>query len=186
VRDLLSHVAGVTDDLANGRLEGASTERWTAAQVERWRDADPAMLIDRWNGQIGAIAELLEKVGEFRPALDCCSHEHDLRHALGRIDNKSSEMIDVMAVHFATPPVGRPVAITFADGTTALIPGDGEPISVDGITQFEFVRSRLGRRTRDQVAGYTWSEPPSDELLSEWFAFGPAELPIVESASRWG
>jgi hypothetical protein len=38
----------------------------------------------------------------------------------------------------------------------------------------------------EQVAAYPWSEPPSDELLSKWFVFGPAELPIVEAASRWG
>jgi hypothetical protein len=48
------------------------------------------------------------------------------------------------------------------------------------------VRSRLGRRTRAQVAAFSWSEAPSDDLLSEWFTFGPSELPIVETASRWG
>src|SRR5678810_745136 len=64
VRDVLSHVAGITDDITNGRTEGAASDPWTAAQVERWRDADPGALIDQWNGQIGAIAELLERVGE--------------------------------------------------------------------------------------------------------------------------
>jgi hypothetical protein len=186
VRDVLSHVAGVTDDIANGRIDGASTDPWTAAQVERWRDADPEMLIEQWNGQIGAIADVLDQIGEFRPALDCCSHEHDLRHALDRTDNQSSEIVNVTAEHFAKIPVGRPVAITFADGSTLLMPGDGEPIELDGLTQFEYVRSRLGRRTRAQVAAFSWSEAPSDDLLSEWFTFGPSELPIVETASRWG
>ena len=186
VRDVLSHVAGVTDDIANGRVEGASTDTWTAAQVERWRDAHPAALIEQWSGQIAPVAELLEKFGEFRPALDCCSHEHDLRHALGCTGNQSSPIIELIATHFAERPVGRAVAISFADGATALMPGDGEPIALDGLTRFEYVRSRLGRRNREQVASYAWSEPPSDELLSEWFVFGPAELSIVESASRWG
>ena len=91
-----------------------------------------------------------------------------------------------MTARFAAVPVGPPVTITFADGATASIEGEGEPLALNGISQYEFARSRLGRRTRDQVAGYDWSQPPSDELLSNWFAFGPAELPIVEAASRWG
>jgi hypothetical protein len=185
VRDVLSHVAGVTDDIANGRVEGAATDPWTASQVERWREADPAMLIEQWNGQIEGIATLLEQLGELRPPLDCHSHEHDVRHALDMPDHQSSEMIMVMTARFAEAPMARPVTITFADDSTATMPGEGEPISLSGLTQFEFVRSRLGRRTPDQVAAYEWSEPPGD-LLSEWFAFGPSRVPIVEAASRWG
>jgi hypothetical protein len=74
--------------------------------------------------------------------------------------------------------------ITFADGATASIRGEGDPLELSGITQYEFGRSRLGRRTRKQVAGYDWSQPPSDDLLDNWFAFGPAKLPIVEAASQ--
>jgi hypothetical protein len=185
VRDVLSHVAGVTDDIVNGRIEGAATDPWTAAQIERWRDADPQALIDQWNGQIDGVADLLEQIGELRPPLDCHSHEHDIRHALGLFDNQSSEMIMLMADRFAEAPMTRPVAITFADQSSSAMPGEGEPISLSGVTQFEFVRSRLGRRTPDQVAAYDWSEPPGD-VLAGWFAFGPSPLPIVEAASRWG
>ena len=66
VRDVLSHVAGITDDITNGRTEGAASDPWTAAQVERWRDTEPTELMDRWSGQIDPIADLLERVGEFR------------------------------------------------------------------------------------------------------------------------
>jgi len=181
VRDVLSHVSGVTDDIVNGRIEGAATDSWTASQVERWRDSDPAGLIDRWNSQIGGVADLLEQIGEGRPPSDCHSHELDIRHALGLFDGQSSEIIDFMTARFGAVSCGRPVAITFADGTTAEMPGVGDPIALSGLTQFEFVRSRLGRRTRDQVAAYDWSEQPSDQMLTEWFAFGPSQIPIVES-----
>jgi uncharacterized protein (TIGR03083 family) len=186
VRDVLSHVSGVTDDIVNGRTDGAATDRWTAAQVERSREADAADLIARWHDQIGRVADLLEAIGEVRPPVDCHAHEHDVRHALGLFDNQASDLIAFMTARFQRVPMGRPIAITFDDGATAEMPGDGDPIELGGLSQFEFVRSRLGRRTRDQVAAYDWSEPPGDGVLSKWFAFGPSEMPIVEAASRWG
>jgi len=186
VRDVLSHVAGVTDDIANGRTEGAASDPWTAAQVERWRATDPAELMAHWNGQIGAIADLLERVGELRPALDCWTHEQDIRHALGREVAMPSPILDTMVTRFATLPIGPPLTITFADAAQVEIAGEGEPIALDGITQYEFVRSRFGRRARDQVAGYDWSAPVTDDMMNSWFAFGPSDVPIVEAASRWG
>jgi uncharacterized protein (TIGR03083 family) len=180
VRDVLSHVAGVTDDIANGRVEGAGTDPWTAAQVARWRDVDRSALIEQWNGQIGGVADLLEQVGEVRPPIDCFNHEHDVRHALGRDLRVPPDFLAAMVDRFAAVSAGPPVTVTFADGATAALPGEGDPVSLRGISQYEFVRSRLGRRTREQVASYDWSQPPGDELLSEWFAFGPSELPIIE------
>jgi uncharacterized protein (TIGR03083 family) len=180
VRDVLSHVAGVTDDIANGRVEGAATDPWTAAQVDRWRDVAPALLIEQWNSQIAAVADLLEQLDEVRPAIDCFNHEHDVRHALGLDPSLPTEFLELMVARFAGVPVGPAVTITFADGATASIPGEGDSLALTGITQYEFGRSRLGRRTREQVANYDWSQPPSDELLDNWFAFGPSELPIVE------
>jgi Mycothiol maleylpyruvate isomerase N-terminal domain len=186
VRDVLSHVAGVTDDIANGRVEGAGTDPWTAVQVERWRDVDQATLIAQWNSQIDGVADLLEQFGEVRPPIDCWSHEQDVRHALGREPNVPDDFVEGIVTRFGAVPVGPPVTITFADGTQSSIPGEGDTIELRGITQYEFARSRLGRRTRDQVAGYDWSQPASDEVLSNWFAFGPAGLPIFEAASKWG
>ena len=93
IRDVLSHVAGVTDDIANGRVEGAGTDPWTAAQVERWRDVDQATLIAQWNSQIDGVADLLEQFGEVRPPIDCWSHEQDVRHALGREPNVPDDFV---------------------------------------------------------------------------------------------
>ena len=95
-------------------------------------------------------------------------------------------MLEWLCGGLGSRSVGRPVTVSFLDGSTMDLPGEGEPLALTGITQFEFVRSRIGRRSREQVAGYQWSEPASDEVLTSWFAFGPSELPIVEAASRWG
>src|SRR5262245_33787893 len=83
VREVLSHVEGVADDLYNRRLEGAGTPPWTAAQVERSRHLAPAEVIARWNAQVDAVADGLEQFGQMRPVFDVASHEHDLRQALG-------------------------------------------------------------------------------------------------------
>ena len=136
VRDVLSHVAGVTDDIANGRVEGATTDPWTAAQVERWRDVDPAALIAQWNSQIDAVADLLEQFGEVRPPIDCWSHEQDVRHALGREPSVPDDFAEAVVARFGAVPVGPPVTITFTDGTQSSIPGEGDTIELGGITQY--------------------------------------------------
>ena len=53
-------------------------------------------------------------------------------------------------------------------------------ISVRGLDAFELFRSRLGRRSADQVRAYDWSETPSGEVLDAWFLFGPSETDIAE------
>ena len=180
VRDILSHVAGVTNDVAEGNVDGAATDPWTAAQVERWRDAPVAEMIARWNEQIGPIAEALQAFGESRPPLDCHTHEHDVRQALGRPGNRDSELIEWIAERSAANSVGRPVEISFTDGTSTQVLGDGEPIGLSDVTRFDIVRSRLGRRSRAQVMAWTWSEPLTGAELDAWFAFGPTATDIIE------
>jgi uncharacterized protein (TIGR03083 family) len=182
VRDVLSHQAGLCDDVLNGRTDGAGSDPWTGAQIERWRDTDTSALIEQWRQQGPQLADVLERFNQVRPVFDVNTHEHDVRHALGMPGNRASEVVGVMAAGFASGQLARPISIEFDDGTTASIggPSDAAPITLEGVTRFEFVRSRLGRRTRDQVAGYAWSEPVPDEILDGWFVFGPARQEIHE------
>ena len=87
-------------------------------------------LIAQWNGQIDAVADLLEQFGEFRPPIDCWTHEQDIRHALGREAAMPMPILDTMVTRFATVPVGPPVTITFADDAQVEIPGEGDPIAL--------------------------------------------------------
>ncbi len=178
VHDVLSHLAGVTIDVAEGNVEGAATEPWTAVQVDRWRTTPRSDLIATWNEQIGPVAEAIEAFGEFRPPIDCHTHEHDVRHALGRPGNRDSELIAWMAELFGA--FGRPVVVSLADGASMMIDGVGDQIALSGVTTFELVRSRLGRRSSAQVLSWNWSEPPTQTELDEWFMFGPSPLPIHE------
>ena len=189
VRDVLSHVAGLADDLVNGRVDGAGTDSWTASQVERWRGAPVDELLDQWEQQAPGVAEVLEQLGEVRPPIDCCTHEHDVRHALGRPGNRDAEVVG-----FATAALGRvdtavPVEVELTDGrrfawTSVEAEHDlldhHDRITVRGLDPFELFRSRLGRRSADQVRAYDWSEPPADEILDAWFNFGPSPTDIHE------
>jgi uncharacterized protein (TIGR03083 family) len=180
VRDLLSHQAGVCDDVLNGRIDGAGSDPWTRAQVERWRHVDTHALIAQWREQAPQVAELFQQFSQARPVFDINTHEHDIRHALGLPGNRKSEVIAKMAAGVASAEFERPIAIEFDDGGSAMTRGSGDPITVSDLTPFELVRSRLGRRTRQQVAGYTWSEPVPESILDQWFIFGPAPHPIHE------
>ncbi|MEX2628136.1 MAG: maleylpyruvate isomerase family mycothiol-dependent enzyme [Ilumatobacteraceae bacterium] len=180
VRDVLSHVAGLADDLVAGRVEGAATDPWTAVQVERWRDAPVDELLAQWESQAPTVAELLDQLGEIRPPIDCCSHEHDVRAALGRPGNRDSAVIEWALAGIATASTPNPVEIVLRDGRR-FPTGAGTPgLTVSGLDPFEVFRSRLGRRSATQVRAYDWSAPPTDDVLGGWFLFGPNDADIHE------
>ena len=184
-RDVLSHVSGIPDDAFAGRMEGAPGEEWTAAQIERNRDARVDELLDRWAQQASGFADVIESMGEYRPPFDLHSHEHDLRHALGRPGDRSSVVIETAGYRLASvADVGVRVAIEFDDGRV-VVSGDTASTSgvvLRGVSVFELFRSRLGRRSREQVRGYDWTgdDAAIDAVLERWFNFGPSPLPIVE------
>jgi uncharacterized protein (TIGR03083 family) len=184
VRDVLSHVAGVTDDALAGRMEGAPGEAWTAAQIERNRSATVAELLERWASQTPQFAEILDQLGEGRPPFDCHTHEHDVRHAVGRPGNRDSIIVESMAADLAVVdgcPVsldvvlaGRPIRSGPAEGSAA--------VTLQRITPFELFRSRPGRRSREQMRAWDWAGDDADveAVLDVWAVFGPTTAPIIE------
>ncbi|HUS44118.1 MAG TPA: maleylpyruvate isomerase family mycothiol-dependent enzyme [Ilumatobacteraceae bacterium] len=184
-RDVLSHVSGIPDDAVAGRMEGAPGDDWTAAQVERNRDARVDELLDRWSEQASGFAEVIESTGEMRPPFDLHSHEHDLRHALGRPGERSSLIVETAGIALASVgDVGVRVTVELDDGR-AIVSGDAantSTVTLCGVSVFELFRSRLGRRSREQVRSYDWtgSDNDIDAVLGRWFNFGPSPLPIDE------
>lgn len=182
VRDVLSHVAGIPDDAAAGRMEGAPGEAWTAAQVERNRSFSVDELLGRWIEQAPAFAEQIEQVGQYRPPLDCHSHEHDIRHALGAPGSRSNAIVDLPIFAALGGPIR--VVIDVDDGSSVTTGDVAAPstVTLRGVTRFELFRSRLGRRSRSQVRSYDWSgsDDDIDAVIDEWFNFGPSPLPIFE------
>ena len=187
VRDVLSHVAGVPDDALAGRMDGAPGEAWTAAQIERNRDLSIPDLFGRWAEQVADFAAAIEAMEEIRPPFDCHSHEHDIRHAVGQSGNQDTTIIETagsrLAEGFSTQFV---VTIELDDGRSISSGGEGDS-SADGVTlrnvsTFDLFRSRLGRRTRDQVRGFDWvgNNQDIDRVIDDWFLFGPSDITINE------
>jgi len=184
-RDVLSHVSGIPDDAVAGRMEGAPGEAWTAAQIERNRDAGVDELFDRWNEQVSGFADVIESTNERRPPFDLHSHEHDLRQALGRPGERSSLIVETAGFALASVAgVDVRLTVELDDGRTVISgdPGSADAVSVRGVSVFELFRSRLGRRSREQVRNYDWtgSDADIDAVLGCWFNFGPSPLPIDE------
>ncbi len=185
VRDVLSHVSGIPDDALAARMGGAPGEAWTASQVERYRDVVVEDLLDRWVAQAPAFAETIEQMGERRPPFDAHSHEHDIRQALGRPGNRSSDVVVAAALGLASiddAPVELRVDRVDGVSTTSGDPASDRLVTVTGLTSFEVFRSRLGRRSRGQVRRYQWTGDDADieAVIDGWFVFGPSITPIVE------
>lgn len=184
-REVLSHVAGVPDDGLAGRTEGAATEPWTRSQVERNAGLGVDELLDRLLGQYEMFGSAIDQMGEGRPPFDCHSHEHDIRHAIDRPGNRSSAVVvdaaDMLLVTLGD--LNARLTITYEDGSVHEVGRADAAVGASlEISRFEMFRSRLGRRTRDQVRGLEWSGDPTaiDEAVAAWFVFGPSEIAIDE------
>ena len=182
-RELLSHVTGVPDDGLAGRLDGPATEPWTASQVERNAEFGVDELLERFEQQYEIFGAAIESMGEERPAYDCHSHEHDLRHALGRPGNRESMVIvdcsNAMVASLAEVSVS--IAIDFGGGDVVNT-GHGDAAVSIAMSRFEMFRSRLGRRSREQVRSLPWDgdDAAIETVLDSWFLFGPSVDSIVE------
>jgi hypothetical protein len=184
VRDVLSHVAGVPDDGLAGRVDGAATDPWTASQVERYADFSVDELLERMLGQHELFGAAIEQMGEQRPPYDCHTHEHDIRQAIGRPGNRETAIIDD-AMLLLTQRIELPIelTITFTDGTSQVGGAEGAERQVGLKTsKFEVFRSRLGRRTPEQVRALDWTggSEDIDIVVASWFNFGPSEITIAE------
>ena len=184
-RDVLSHVSGIPDDAFAGRMEGAPGEAWTASQVERNGDARVDELLDRWAQQAPRFADVIDSIGETRPPFDVHSHEHDLRHALGRPGARSNAIVETAGFSLASVDgVEVRVTIELDDGRVVVsgTPDSTSAVVLRGTSVFELFRSRLGRRSREQVRADDWSgnDADIDAVLERWFSFGPSPLPIEE------
>ncbi len=184
-RDVLSHVSGLPDDGLAGRVDGAATEPWTQSQVERNADLGVDELLDRMLSQYELFGDAIDAMGEGRPPFDCHSHEHDIRQAIGRPGNRESAIIDdaskTLLVNLADLPVG--LTITYDDGSEHVVGATDAPSAATlSISKFDMFRSRLGRRTPDQVRAFGWGgdEVAIDTVVAGWFGFGPSEIIIDE------
>lgn len=169
VCDVVAHLVGVTDDVANGRLEGVATDAWTANQVDPRKDRTMAELLSEWEKTGPRFEEVMAAVpGEVsgQALFDAFTHEQDIRQALGMPGARDSDAAEIAwewmsnARSGANGPAIR-VVTEYDDISSG---GDGPAVTLRA-SRFELLRACTGRRTRDEMAAYDWEPEPDPDLL---------------------
>jgi hypothetical protein len=172
VRDVLAHMVGVNTDILTGTLTGVASDAWTAAQVATRRDWPIEQMLEEWVESASAVEANAPVLG---PAVgqwvyDACTHEHDVRQALGAPGARDSDAVAI-GFEWATDRLADTTDAGGAGGlalhTEAGVKevGSAEPRTGVHTSRFEIVRSMTGRRSRAQIEAYGWDGPARPEQL---------------------
>lgn len=165
VTDVYRHLAGLAADVLAGRLQGAGTPPWTAAQVEAFRDRSLPEVCAAWAATAPEFDAALAAIGPMavRIAGDAWTHEQDVRAAVGlrglRDDPAAAILVggyvDLVTERWAATE-GAPTLEVTIDGAVHRF-GAGEPELALRTTSYEFLRAVVGRRSHAQLAAGDWS-----------------------------
>lgn len=179
VHAVVSHLTATPEWAAAGRLTGLPSDEDTAAQVAELADTPTGEVLDRWATTAPGFAELAAGADIWPAAIDIVTHEHDIRHALGRPGERDTEAVGTLAgTLLAWWSPSRAVEVVTPTRAVRCGPADQEPLRWTS-TDFEVLRARLGRRSRAQLAAMDWSGDPG-ELLDELAVFPPSGTDIDE------
>lgn len=175
VRDVLAHLVGVIEDAADGQIAGPPSPAQTASEVDRHRADDPGRLLRLWSDLAPAFEARISEMSLWPALIDVISHEHDMCGALGvRGERDHPDVIRVAKLLTHGVPGGIFIEL---DGRRR--EGDQSEVTTLRVNSFEFLRLRLGRRSRSQVEQLDWSADPAGRLDGV-FVFGPADFDLVE------
>ena len=142
VKDVLSHMIGVPEDILNGAMDGVATHTWTQRQVDRHKSRTFSELLDMWKVAMNTFQHVLPKIPQpviSQFVFDQATHEQDIRHAISSPGARDSSAIAV-AEGFLRDSLSRNPDPEIASLTNFPLTG------------FEFVRSLSGRRSLEQIA----------------------------------
>lgn len=184
VSDTVAHLAANAADEVTGRLTGVPDDEQTAAQVEQRRGRPLEEILAEWDG----AAKLVEPAIAAHPLAiawvnDVLIHEADIRGALGA--GRPPEPAWTAALELVRPVLLRRLGhlgeLRILTGEDRFIVGSGEPVTTVEVDLYEFWRSALGRRSRAQMAAWTWSGDP-EPYIQAIPRFGPTEVALTEPA----
>jgi uncharacterized protein (TIGR03083 family) len=142
VRATVAHMAGVPEAIMLGDMDGVATDAWTQRQVERHRDDSLKDLADLWEAQSEQFLTILPMIPQptlSQMVFDVASHEHDVRHAVGKAGARESASVAV-ALGFIKNVIDSRDDLDVAVLNNA---------KTSGFDQF---RSLGGRRSLEQIA----------------------------------
>jgi uncharacterized protein (TIGR03083 family) len=199
VRDVLSHLLGVCEDWQRGRFDRYASEAWTAAHVARHEGAAPGELLDAWGRCLEGFAAVTSSPFGGTPGRwafgDAIIHEADLRGALG-IGPMPEEPLHLALVGMMArwhdllrQATCLRIQVRSADGGEWLV-GTADTAGTDAdaravleleVTAHELFRGLAGRRTREQVRAWRWSDDPEPVLEAGLpYPFRWASLPLED------
>jgi uncharacterized protein (TIGR03083 family) len=187
VHEVLAHVRGITEDVRTGNLDGVATDPWTAAQVDRHRASSTAELLDGWAQDAPILESVLSSpLGETaaRAVIDVHAHEADLRSALGHPASLPTPFGDWAIPILAQGFIDEVQANALP--TVRIVTPDGDAIGASdapvvlNVSRFDLFRSRLGRRSRAQVASFDWGGADPKPYFDAFFSFGPRDTDLNE------
>jgi uncharacterized protein (TIGR03083 family) len=163
VVDGYRHLAGVCADVLDGRMEGAGSPEWTAAQLDRRADRSVTQVIDEWQARAPDIEARMRESGERMSfmAFDAWTHEQDIRAAAGEVGLRDDEAVPALAdlaLRTFAPRYqqsGAP-AVTIVVDDDARTLGEGESQATLRTSPYELMRIVFGRRSRAQVEAAGW------------------------------
>ena len=167
IKDVYAHQAGVVADALAGRLEGVTTDPWTARQVEERKDRSLAEVLDEWESIVEPFEAFLDS-GAAPPQviIDQWSHEQDVRGALDRPGNRDDERatfcVQALAGLRSESWEHAPVEVVGDSGTWRF--GTGAPQITLRASDYDLARALLGRRSRAQVEAMDWTGDPTPIL----------------------
>lgn len=182
VKDLAAHVTGVVDDVLAGRIDGAGSDPWTAAQVGGRRSSSVGEIVAEWAAKAPVFEELLDSIGApgHQAVFDVTTHEHDLRGAVGRPGAHDSDAVRIGLGWLAPQAVAAMASAGLPPLRLRTTEGDewsgGEaPATTLSASRFELLRALSGRRSRAQLGALTWVGATDDHLAA--FEYGPFRIP---------
>lgn len=186
VLDGYRHLAGVCVDFLDGRLEGAGTPDWTAAQLAARASRSVDEVCSEWASRGPELDARLEAAGEALAFLvfDVWTHEQDIRAAVGRAGVRDDEHVPELAsLALSTfgpryTGGGAPPISVIVDGQPHAL-GEGEPAASLDTTAYELLRIIFGRRSDAQIAAAGWSGDCA-EPIAAIHLFDPPAHDIID------
>lgn len=190
VRNLAAHLVGVTVDILAGNIADAGTDPWTDAQVSARRTRTLAELADEWDDAGPQVEAAL--AGGLLPAqavFDQVTHEHDLRHAVGRPGAQDHDAVpigltflrDAWPYVMGTAEKADVPPLRVVAGDAELVAGTDPAVTLE-LSPFEALRALTGRRSLDQIRLYDWGTDPAPWLPAfSWGPFVPSPVDLVEN-----
>ncbi|MFL6205910.1 MAG: hypothetical protein ACJ739_11225 [Acidimicrobiales bacterium] len=173
-RDLISHVAGVADDLVAGNVHGYASAEWAARHVVSLADASVDEVIERWRIAAARLRDAPPVMGTHALELafgDAVVHEADLAAAIAparRVplpDVAVAIQTGIARWRVVLRTAGAPSLRVEVPGlrTWWIGPAVDDPAALE-VDAYELFRLLYGRRSRVQVGGLAWSSDPTPYL----------------------